>query len=97
MTVYVGNLNYTVTEAQLRDAVEQFGDCKSVQRVTIPRHDNGQGKGYGFVEFADDSEARAIINTLNNAEWKGRNLHVSEARGRRETRPLFAHEGSAAR
>ncbi|HLJ87895.1 MAG TPA: RNA-binding protein, partial [Candidatus Angelobacter sp.] len=80
--IYVGNLDYNVTEQELREKFEAFGQ---VDNVTILRdRDTGQPRGFGFVEMANDEEAdKAIIGT-NNAPLGGRNINVNEARPKAE-------------
>ncbi|MGR3178563.1 MAG: RNA recognition motif domain-containing protein [Candidatus Anammoxibacter sp.] len=78
MKIYVGNLAYDVTEDDLRQAVEPFGQ---IETVTITKDkDSGQSKGFGFVEMGSKSEGKAAINGLNGVELKGRELSVNEAR-----------------
>ncbi|MGR3317987.1 MAG: RNA recognition motif domain-containing protein [Candidatus Anammoxibacter sp.] len=83
MKIYVGNLAYDVTEEDLRQAVEQFGQ---IETVTIMKDkDSGQSKGFGFVEMGSKSEGKSAINGLNGVELKGRELTVNEARPRSES------------
>ncbi|MGR3220384.1 MAG: RNA recognition motif domain-containing protein [Candidatus Anammoxibacter sp.] len=80
MKIYIGNLAYDVTEDDLRQAVEQFGQ---IETVTIMKDKNsGQSEGFGFVEMGTKSEGKAAINGLNGVELKGRELSVKEARPR---------------
>jgi len=80
--IYVGNLDYGVTEEQLRTAFEPYGQ---VDKVTLIRdRDTGQPRGFGFVEMAGDSEAQNAIQALNGAQVGGRAITVNEARPRVE-------------
>ena len=80
--IYVGNLDYGVTEEQLRTAFEPHGQ---VDKVTLIRdRDTGQPRGFGFVEMASDSEAQNAIQALNGAQVGGRAITVNEARPRVE-------------
>jgi cold-inducible RNA-binding protein len=77
MKLYVGNLAYNVSEDQLRDLFARFGTPDSARVITD--RDSGQSKGFGFVEFSDDSQAKAAMS-LNGTDFGGRNLTVNEAR-----------------
>jgi len=78
MKIYVGNLPYEVTEAELRQEFGTFGEVTSVNIITDKY--NGHTKGFGFVEMATVSEGRAAIAGLNGKELKDRTLKVDAAR-----------------
>lgn len=80
--LYVGNLNYQVTNASLEGLFAEYGTVRSAQ-VVMDR-DTGGSKGFGFVEMADDEAARAAIAALHDREVDGRRLTVNEARPREE-------------
>jgi RNA recognition motif-containing protein len=81
--IYVGNLDFKVTEDDLRQA---FGAYGQVDNVTILKdRDTGQPRGFGFVEMANDEEAEKAIQGMNGAQLGSRALNVNEARPR-ETR-----------
>jgi len=82
MKLYVGNLSFQMTEGDLRAAFEAHGDVDSARIVT--EQETGRSRGFGFVEMADDQQAKAAIEALNGAEVKGRKLTVNEARPRPE-------------
>jgi RNA recognition motif-containing protein len=82
LKLYVGNLTYGITDAQLNDMFTAFGQVKSAQ-VVMDR-ETGQSKGFGFVEMSDDNEARAAIAGLNGQQVEGRSLTVNEARPRED-------------
>ncbi|MFM7074877.1 MAG: RNA recognition motif domain-containing protein [Planctomycetaceae bacterium] len=82
MKLYVGNLNYQVTNASLEGLFAEFGAVRSAQ-VVMDR-ETGRSKGFGFVEMADDNAARAAIEGLHDREVDGRRLTVNEARPREE-------------
>jgi len=84
MNLYVGNLAYTVTEADLRSAFEAFGEVDRASVITD--RDSGRSKGFGFVEMPNNSEADAAIKALNDTPLNGRAIKVNEARPR-ENRP----------
>ncbi len=84
MNVYVGNLPYSTSSDDLREAFEAFGEVTSAN--VISDRDSGRSKGFGFVEMSDDSAAKEAIEKLNGTEMDGRTITVNEARPR-EDRP----------
>jgi RNA recognition motif-containing protein len=76
--LYVGNLSYSATEADLRQWFEPHGAVESAALATDRA--TGQSRGFAFVEMTNDSEAEAAITALNGAEVGGRALVVNEAR-----------------
>ena len=82
MKLYVGNLSYNTSEDELRDLFGAYGQPDSVKIITD--RDTGRSKGFGFVEFANDQEARTAMSALNGKDMGGRALTVNEARPREE-------------
>jgi len=82
MNIYVGNLAYSITEDELREAFAEFGEVSSVN-IIMDRY-SGQSKGFGFVEMPDQSSAEAAIKALDGSAVKGRNLRVNQARPRND-------------
>ncbi len=80
MNIYVGNLSFEVSEENLRQAFEAFGQVSSASIVKDKY--SGQSRGFGFVEMPDQSEAQTAIKNLNGKELLGRNMNVNEARPR---------------
>lgn len=80
MNIYVGNLAYSVTDAEIREAFEEFGDVAEVNLVTD--RTTGQSKGFGFVEMPNNSEADTAIKALNSTQLKGRAIKVNQAKPR---------------
>lgn len=80
MKIYVGNLSYSTTEEQLRQAFEGFGEVVSVNIITD--RDSGRPRGFAFLEMSGQDEAEAAISALNGKELDGRTLKVNEARQR---------------
>jgi RNA recognition motif-containing protein len=78
--LYVGNLSYGVTEAELREAFAEAGEVVDV-KVVLDR-DTGRPRGFAFVELSNDGEAARAIEVLNGRELQGRAMNVSEARER---------------
>ncbi len=86
-SIYVGNLPYSATEAQIRELFEAHGAVSAVRLITD--RETGRARGFGFVEM-EDAEADAAIAALNGHEMDGRELRINEARertDRRERRP----------
>jgi cold-inducible RNA-binding protein len=82
MKLYVGNLSYSTGESDLRELFAAFGAVESVAVITD--RDSGRSKGFGFVEFGNDTEGNAAIAGLNGKEVGGRALTVSQARPKTE-------------
>jgi RNA recognition motif-containing protein len=80
MNIYVGNLAYSVTDNELRDAFAEFGEVSRAN--VIMDRDTGRSKGFGFVEMPDNAQAEAAINGLNEKPLSGRAIRVNEARPR---------------
>jgi cold-inducible RNA-binding protein len=78
MKIFVGNLNYSTTEDDLRTAFSAYGTVERVSVVTD--RDTGQPRGFAFVEMANRNEAETAISVLNGSELNGRTLNVNEAR-----------------
>ena len=82
--LYVGNLPYSTSEAELE---ELFGRAGSIESVNVMRDMvTGRARGFAFVEMATDEEAQKAIKDLDQHEIEGRNLTVNEARPRSENR-----------
>ncbi|MBD3381477.1 MAG: RNA-binding protein [candidate division Zixibacteria bacterium] len=85
MNIYVGNLSFDLTEDELRQAFESYGEVEKVNIISDKY--TGKSRGFGFVEMPSSEEAEAAINGLNDTELGGRNLNVSEARPRKDRGP----------
>lgn len=79
--IYVGNLNYSTTEDELRDAFSAFGTVTSVNIIKDRFTD--QSKGFAFVEMGDGEEAKKAIEGMNQQEIGGRTIKVDEAKERK--------------
>jgi len=84
MNIYIGNLNYSISEADLSATFGAFGTV-SKSNVIMDKF-TGQSKGFGFVEMPNEAEANEAIAQLNESELKGRKIRVNEAKPR-EDRP----------
>jgi RNA recognition motif-containing protein len=80
MNIYVGNLSYDVSEENLRQAFEAFGQVSSA-RIVKDKY-SGQPRGFGFVEMPNQAEAQEAIKSLNGKELLGKQMSVNEARPR---------------
>ena len=84
MSIYVGNLNYEVTKEDLTTVFEEYG---TVSRVSLPSdRETGRPRGFGFVEMSSEDEETKAIESLDGAEWMGRELRVNKARPRENNR-----------
>ncbi len=91
--IYVGNLPFTASEAQLREIFEKHGTVHSVNLITD--RETGRPRGFGFVEM-DPPQAEAAIKALDGTDFGGRPLKVNEAR-EREARPSGGGAGGPPR
>ena len=85
MNIYVGNLAYSVTDDDLRELFNEFGEVRSAS--VISDKVTGQSKGFGFVEMQDNSAADMAVKELNGRQVKGRALKVNEAKPREDRPP----------
>ena len=79
--LYVGNLSFDSTEADLRDLFGQYGTVESVAVITD--RETGRARGFAFVEMSQSSEAQDAIRALDGNDFAGRNIKVNEAQDRR--------------
>lgn len=77
MNIFIGNLNYDLTEDDIREVFEEYGELSSVK--VISDKFTGRSKGFGFVEMTNDDEAKKAIEELNGAEVEGRSIVVNES------------------
>jgi RNA recognition motif-containing protein len=95
MNIYVGNLSSELTQEDLKQAFEGFGQVESVN--IIKDRYSGESRGFGFVEMPAKGEAQSAIEGLNGKELKGQMLKVSEARPRSEGRRGGGRRGGGRR
>ncbi len=82
--IYIGNIDYDVTEEDLREILKEKGvEAKDIK--IIKDKFTGRSKGFGFAEFENDEQIQKAIDSLDGEELKSRKLKVSQAR-RRESR-----------
>src|SRR5215831_18446276 len=84
-SVFVGNLNFQTTEADLTALFQPFGLVGRIHTVTD--RETGRARGFAFVEMPNDAEAAKAIAALDGKEMGGRNLKVNEARPKGERPP----------
>ena len=84
MNIYVGNLSRDVTEDDLRQAFEAFGQVQ-IANVIKDRF-SGESRGFGFVNMPSKDEAQSAIAAMNGKDLMGRAINVNEARPRTENR-----------
>ena len=82
--LYVGNLPYTMMDAELAEAFAEIGEV--VEAVVVIDRETGRSRGFGFVEMAVDEDADAAVEQLDGTQVGGRTLRVAEARPRPRTR-----------
>ncbi len=80
MNIFVGNLAYSVTQADLQTLFEEFGTVQSAALITD--RETGRSRGFGFVEM-DNADADAAIKALNGKDMNGRNIKVNQAEDRK--------------
>jgi cold-inducible RNA-binding protein len=77
MNIYVGNLSFRATSDDLERLFGQYGQVDSA--AVIMDRDTGRSRGFGFVEMANNEEARRAIQELDGFDHDGRKLRVNEA------------------
>jgi len=88
VSIYIGNLSFSVTQEDLNEVFAEYGTVKRVQ-MPIDR-ETGKKRGFAFVEMESDSEESAAITALDGAQWMGRNLKVNKAKPRESQPRNFA-------
>jgi len=78
--LFVGNLSFSTTSADLESLFGEVGTCESAAVITDRA--TGRSRGFGFVEMSSPAEAQKDITDLNGRELQGRTLNVSEAHER---------------
>ncbi len=84
MNIFVGNLPFSATEADLRGLFEAHGTVTSARVITD--RETGRRRGFGFVEM-EDADATTAIEALNGKDLKGRPMKVNQAEERKERAP----------
>ena len=84
MNIFVGNLPFTVTQADLESMFQEFGTIESAKLITD--RETGRSRGFAFVEM-DNSGADAAIKALNGKDMDGRTIKVNQAEDRKPRNP----------
>jgi len=84
MNIYIANLNYSVTDAELKELFQEFGEVSSASVITDKL--TGKSRGFGFVEMPNQSEGIKAIKELNEAEYNGKVITVNVAKPKTEKR-----------
>lgn len=84
MNIYVGNLSHDVSDDELKEAFEAYGNVESAK--VIRDRFSGESRGFGFVEMQNKAEAQEAMSNLDGKEIKGRFLIVNEARPKSDNR-----------
>lgn len=84
MTIYVGNINYSLGEAELQKIFEVLGKVDAIKIIRDKR--TGKSKGFAFIEMPNKKEAMEAIKTLDGKEVAGRNLRVLKAHSTKKVR-----------
>jgi RNA recognition motif-containing protein len=95
MNIYVGSLNFKMTEADLKEKFEEYGEVTSA-KIIIDKY-SGKSKGFGFVEMPNEAEAKKAIEELNGLDIQGRKIIVNESIERADRRSNFRGGGDSSR
>jgi len=76
MNIYIGQLPYSVNEAELKELFLEYGEVASINLI-MDRF-SGRPKGFGFIEMPNNSEADTAIKALNRSMFKGREIKVNQ-------------------
>ncbi len=82
MNIYVGNLDFKVSESDLEEVFSEFGTVSSCKIITDKF--SGRSKGFGFITMDDQDEANKAIEELNGTVLKDREIVVNEAKPKKE-------------
>lgn len=93
MNIFVANLNFKVRSENLKEIFSEYGEVITARIIT--EKGSRRSKGFGFVEMANDEDAKKAINALDGAEWEGRTIIVKEALPRENNAPVAQPETPA--
>ena len=93
MNIFVANLNFKVRSENLKEIFSEYGEVITARIIT--EKGSRRSKGFGFVEMANDEDAKKAINALDGAEWEGRTIIVKEALPRENNAPAAQPETPA--
>ena len=86
--LFVGGLSWETTDAGLKKAFDPFGEITEAKVIT--ERDTGRSRGFGFVTFARDEDAKTAISKMHGTSLDGRNITVNEAQEKRLTKAAVA-------
>jgi RNA recognition motif-containing protein len=79
MKIFVHNIPYSCSDAELRTLCEQYG---RVYFITMPKGREGQSRGFGFIDYVEEADYNRALEQLNGQEFQGRKLLAEPARPR---------------
>lgn len=91
MNIYIANLNFKTQNEVLQQLFEGYGEVTSAKIITD--RDTGRSRGFGFVEMSNDDDAKKAIEELNNTEFDGKTIVVSEAKPKENNNRSFGGGG----
>ncbi len=92
MSIYVGNLAYEIDSEDLHEVFSHYG---TIKRVHLPTdRETGRVRGFAFVEMESAVEEEKAIETLDGAEWMGREIKVNKARPRENRSPFASYRNN---
>ena len=95
MSIYIGNLDYQVSEDDLNEVFAEYG---KVKRVYVPTdRETGRMRGFAFVEMEQEEDEDKAIEALDGAEWMSRTLKVNKARPRENNKSQGGFAGGGRR
>ncbi len=93
MNIFVANLNFKVRSENLKEIFSEYGEVTTARIIT--ERGTRRSKGFGFVEMANEEDAKKAIAALDGAEWEGRTIIVKEALPREDGAAAPAKEAVA--
>ena len=92
--LFVGNLDFKTNEDQLDSLFSPFGEIEEV--IIIKDGETNRSKGFGFVTFLEEEDAKKAVSEMNDKEFNGRKITVNVAKEREESsRPRFERKDSS--
>lgn len=82
MNLYISNLSYNISDADLKELFAEYGEIVSAKVITD--RETGRSRGFGFVELSDEELAKKAIEELNQASYDEKIINVTEARPRED-------------
>jgi cold-inducible RNA-binding protein len=89
--MYVGNIPYNASEEELKELFSEYGEIESLKIMKDQFTD--RSKGFGFIEMANEQDAKKAIAALNGKDFKGKSLTVAEARPQQKRQDFKKRSG----